>query len=251
MLERTQPHGSLRVTTAGKAVLQGGEVLGKPPGLIARTAAGKAPKHDAALFERLRALRARLAGERSLPPYVIFHDRSLIEMATYFPHTPDELGKIYGVGQRKVFEYGPHFLPIIQGYCIENEIKPVSKPTYGTSRSSPGTAQPRTDNIWKRFQAGESIAGIAADMDFTQSTILHHLQKAFEAGNPLREDGLKEAGQLSPLDEQRLMTAFEELGDAYLKPVFEALDGSVDYDRLRLWRLIFQIRSAGRAEGSH
>lgn len=244
LLERTQPHGSLRVTPAGKAVLQGGEVMGKPPGLIARAAAGKRPEHDAALFERLRALRARLAGERSLPPYVIFHDRSLIEMATYFPHTPDELGKIYGVGQRKVLEYAPHFLPVIQAYCKENEIQPVSKPTYGTSRSSSGSAQSRTDYIWKRFQAGESIADIAADMDFTQGTILHHLQKAFEAGNPLREDGLKEAGQLSPLDERRVMTAFEELGDAYLKPVFDALDGSVDYDQLRLWRLIFKVRVA-------
>lgn len=249
LLERTQPHGSLKVTAIGDAVLKGGEFWGALPGVAARVVRKSMPEYDPVLFERLRALRASLASERDLPAFVIFHDRTLIEMATYFPHTPDELGKIYGVGQRKVFEYGPHFLPVIQAYCRENQIQPVPKPAYGTPRSSSGSAQLRTDNIWKRFQSGESIADIAADMDFTQSTILYHLQKAFEAGKPLREDALKEAGQLSPRDEQQVMVAFEELGDTYLKPVFEALEGSVDYDQLRLWRLIFQIRSASRAAG--
>jgi len=246
LLERTQPHGSLRVTPAGKAVLQGGEVLGKPPGLIARAAAGKAPEHDAALFERLRTLRARLAGERSLPPYVIFQDRSLIEMATYFPHTPDELGKIYGVGQRKVLEYGPHFLPIIQTYCQENQIKPVSRTTNKPAKRQSISYQQRANFAWEQFQDGKSLADIAAELGSTQRTVLTYLRKAFETGKPLREDGLKEAGQLSPLDEQRVQAAFEELGDAYLKPVFEALNGCVDYDQLQLWRLIFQVRLASR-----
>jgi ATP-dependent DNA helicase RecQ len=249
LFERTQPHGSLKVTSAGKAVLQGGEVLGRLPGLRVRTATGKAPEHDAILFEGLRALRARLATERGLPPYIIFHDRSLIEMAAYFPHTPLELGKIYGVGQRKVAEYGPHFLPVIQAYCREHRIRPVPKPSPRTDRSASNSNQPRINYVWGRFQAGESLADIAADLDIRQETILYHLKKAFEAGKPLREDGLKEASQLSLEDEQRVMTAFEELGDAYLKPVFEALDGSVDYDQLNLWRLIFQVRMAKEAAG--
>jgi len=234
------------VTPAGKAVLQGGEVLGKPPGLIARAAVGKAPEHDAALFERLRTLRARLAGERSLPPYVIFQDRSLIEMATYFPHTPDELGKIYGVGQRKVLKYGPHFLPIIQTYCQENQIKPVSRTTNKPAKRQSISYQQRANFAWEQFQDGKSLADIAAELGSTQRTVLTYLRKAFETGKPLREDGLKEAGQLSPLDEQRVQAAFEELGDAYLKPVFEALNGCVDYDQLQLWRLIFQVRLASR-----
>lgn len=243
LLERTQLHGSLKVTPGGKEVLQGAEVLGTLPGLRARVTMPQAPEHDADLFDALRALRARLADERGLPPYIIFHDRSLIEMATYFPRTPEELGKIYGVGQRKVAEYGPHFLPVIQAYCRENEIQPVPERTFrpaGTSISG----QTRTDYVWEGFQAGESLAGIAADLDLTQGTILNHLKKAFEAGKPLRKDGLKGASQLSSDDEQRVMAAFEELGDTYLKPVFEALDGRVPYDQLHLWRLIFQVTVA-------
>jgi len=243
LLERIQPHGSLKVTVAGKAVLQGREVWGTLPGALAGAVTQEMPEHDAVLFARLRALRARLAGERGLPPYVIFHDRTLIEMATYFPQSPEALSQIYGVGQRKVEAYGPLFLPIIQTYCQENDIQPIPKPATRPLRGKSLSGQQRIAYVWEHFQAGESITAIAADLGFKTGTILNHLKKAHEAGKPLRVEGLKEASQLSPEEEQGVIAAFEELGDAYLKPVFEALGGRVSYDQLHLWRLIVQVRT--------
>jgi ATP-dependent DNA helicase RecQ len=69
----------------------------------------------AELFERLRALRKRLADERKVPAYVVFSDRSLQEMAVQKPRTPGRLLEIHGVGQKKLDEYGEVFLAEING----------------------------------------------------------------------------------------------------------------------------------------
>jgi ATP-dependent DNA helicase RecQ len=245
LLKRSRAHGSLKVTAEGRALLQDGEVWGILPGVIAGVATtGEAPEHAPALFEQLRSLRASLASERDLPPYVIFHDRALTEMATYFPRTPAELGQIHGVGQHKLEAYGPYFLPLIQAYCQENEVQPAQKAPLASPKRASTSGQQRTDYVWEQFQAGETIAAIAAELGFTQGTILNHLKKAHNARKPLRVDGLKEASQLSPEEEQHVMAAFDECGTDFLRPVFDALDQSVSYDELHLWRLIYQVTVA-------
>jgi ATP-dependent DNA helicase RecQ len=68
---------------------------------------------DRALFERLREVRLRLARGRGVPPYVIFHDTTLREMARLRPTTEAALRDIYGVGQRKAEDVGPAFIEAI------------------------------------------------------------------------------------------------------------------------------------------
>jgi ATP-dependent DNA helicase RecQ len=70
---------------------------------------------DRALFERLRALRRELARERGVPPYVIFHDTTLREMARIKPDSLASLRQVYGVGDRKAAELGEQFLSAIRG----------------------------------------------------------------------------------------------------------------------------------------
>ncbi|MBW7852547.1 MAG: DNA helicase RecQ [Rhodospirillales bacterium] len=82
---------------------------------VARAAAGAAAEllHDAAdraLFERLRALRLELAKAQGVPPYVIFHDATLVEMARRRPRSLPELGRLPGVGEAKLGRYGAAFL---------------------------------------------------------------------------------------------------------------------------------------------
>ena len=69
---------------------------------------------DRALFDTLKALRLRIAREQNLPPYVIFHDKTLIAMATRRPLYLDSLAQIPGVGQSKLQKYGQVFLDAIQ-----------------------------------------------------------------------------------------------------------------------------------------
>jgi ATP-dependent DNA helicase RecQ len=65
------------------------------------------------LFERLRALRKRLADEHGLPPYVVFHDATLREMAARRPLTLNEFAELSGVGQAKLARYGDQFIAVM------------------------------------------------------------------------------------------------------------------------------------------
>jgi ATP-dependent DNA helicase RecQ len=77
---------------------------------------------DEELFEILKALRKKVAKEKGFPPYVIFQDPSLDEMATIYPTSKEELARINGVGMGKVNKFGDVFMEAIQKYVKENDI---------------------------------------------------------------------------------------------------------------------------------
>lgn len=82
--------------------------------------------YDEKLFELLKTLRKKMAKEKDLPPYVIFQDPSLEEMATTYPTTKEELASVNGVGMGKVNKFGKEFLDLIQTYVDENDIETAS-----------------------------------------------------------------------------------------------------------------------------
>ncbi len=82
--------------------------------------------YDTALFELLKGLRKKIARQRELPPYVIFQDPSLEEMAITYPTTKEELGQINGVGQGKISKFGEPFIKAIKQYVEENDITTAS-----------------------------------------------------------------------------------------------------------------------------
>lgn len=82
--------------------------------------------YDEKLFELLKALRKKMAKDKDLPPYVIFQDPSLEEMATTYPTTKEELASVNGVGMGKVNKFGKEFLDLIQTYVDENDIETAS-----------------------------------------------------------------------------------------------------------------------------
>ena len=71
---------------------------------------------DRELFEALRAVRLTVARERRVPPYVVFHDRTLREMARLRPTTPGALMQVHGVGEQKAERFGGAFLDAIQSH---------------------------------------------------------------------------------------------------------------------------------------
>ena len=78
---------------------------------------------DAALFELLKALRKKIAKDKNVPPYVVFQDPSLEEMATTYPVTSQDLANINGVGLGKVQKFGKPFIDLIIKYVDDNEIE--------------------------------------------------------------------------------------------------------------------------------
>ncbi len=83
--------------------------------------------YDVKLFEILKTLRKKIAKEKNLPPYVIFQDPSLEEMATTYPTTKDDLAQVNGVGMGKVNKFGEEFIEVIQKYVDDNDIETANE----------------------------------------------------------------------------------------------------------------------------
>ncbi|MCM2465897.1 DNA helicase RecQ [Methanoculleus oceani] len=107
-----------------RAVLAGDLVVPltepRPEGVVAP----EADDYDEVLFLRLRRLRKVVADLDRVPPFVVFHDRSLKEMAKFYPGTGVALLRIYGVSEGKLQRYGRKFLDAIDKHCAEQGIGP-------------------------------------------------------------------------------------------------------------------------------
>ncbi|WP_294338020.1 DNA helicase RecQ [uncultured Sphingomonas sp.] len=117
---RANPHGGLEFGPAARAILKGEAdvTLVLPPKRERRRKGGAAEANPVGdpLFEALRERRRALAKEGGVPPYVIFHDSVLREMASVRPGTLDALSRISGVGARKLDAYGEAFLSTIREF---------------------------------------------------------------------------------------------------------------------------------------
>jgi ATP-dependent DNA helicase RecQ len=115
-------HGGLSISDAGRQFLREKPtlMLRVPPvaraerSKVSRSAASSTlPETDRALFQALREKRMEIAKAQNLPPYVIFHDKTLIELAAARPISRIEMAAVPGVGEAKLDRYGPAFLSVI------------------------------------------------------------------------------------------------------------------------------------------
>ena len=116
-------HGSLRLTEAARPVLRGEQILelrrDRKPEKKSRSKPERQEVRldqvDRPLWEALRARRRKLAEEQGVPPYVIFHDSTLLQMVQHRPGSLERMLQIEGVGKKKLERYGREFLAVLQG----------------------------------------------------------------------------------------------------------------------------------------
>lgn len=114
-------HGGLRMTDGALPILRDEATINLRRDSIRKAASSRpAPKalvneEDAPLLSALKAKRRALAEAAKAPAYIIFNDRTLIEMAETRPNTLDEMSRIGGVGAKKLASYGDAFLEVING----------------------------------------------------------------------------------------------------------------------------------------
>ena len=240
LLTKNIERGSIQLTDKGWAVLKGEQVWGIPveTQVHRHTHPDKTVEYDSVLFEELRAKRKELADTEGVPPYVIFFDRTLKEVATYFPQSKESFEKIHGIGQMKVEKYADNFLPIICTYCQQHELTERPKSTSRVGRSTTGLKS-RSQEVGERFQAGESIAELVQSYGIKRGTIIEHLSKYAKAGNPLPVERLHAESSLSDEIKNRVLEIFDELDPDYLKPVFDAFNETINYEELHLIRAIY------------
>ena len=146
-----------------------------------------APPYIKELFDELKTLRTKFAREEGMPPYIVFSDAALIEMASYLPQDESEMLKISGVGDVKMEKYGVDFLEAVQNYCEENnhdsriELKtPKRTRKKRVKRNSDGESTYSLS--LKMFRGGTTIEEIAKQREISSNTVETHLIKYIPSG---------------------------------------------------------------------
>ena len=196
-----------------------------------------------ALFDKLRALRKAIATEKNVPPYIIFGDKTLQQMAQVYPQSPESMLKITGVGKEKFAQFGEAFIHIIHTFALEHDL--VEQPIFAriTKPAASKTKSKVSDTIeetHRLFQQGLSLNEIATRRNLVIGTIAQHIEKLLETGVPLQLDG--ERLGLSDQALKDINDAFDKVGKWALTPVFNHLKEKYSYDEIRFARILSNIK---------
>jgi ATP-dependent DNA helicase RecQ len=239
-LQKTGEYNVLHVTPAGWRVLRGEET---PRLLKAAQRKQRESKReqvswegvDRELFEALRQFRRKKADERGHPPFVIFGDATLRELARNRPTTPQKLLTINGIGEKKCADFGPELLDEIAAYCRAHDLEmDVQAAIPRTSPAERPPAENRPASASRRragelFSQGKSIAEVAEILGRAHSTTRQYLLAHIHS-NRISDPG--EWIEAAVFEQVR--RAVEDVGTERLKPIFEALNGAVEYDQIHI-----------------
>ena len=197
--------GALRMTDAARPILRGESAITlrrdtidkAQPRLAVKTLVAEA---DAPLLSALKAKRRALAEAGGVPAYVIFPDRTLIEMAERRPATLDQMMGITGVGAKKLESYGKGFLAVITGEAAQS-MHPARRKLAGRDA---GHVYDRLAEVQVRLQKGEM--GTGKPLSLSSSA----LRKIAEA-RPSTLSDLDRVGDLGPQKIERFGEAFLEV----------------------------------------
>lgn len=238
--------GSLVITEKAKAVLAGNEnvfgILDRTDVSMAgeeriRTSNEVENEYNEELFEILRQKRKELADADDVPPYAIFPDTTLIEMAYYFPQSKDALEALYGVGSVKRDKFGDTFIGIIKTFTANHDIMERQKSLLKKVKKTRATEKHQI--VATSFNEGSSISLLAEEHGVKEVTILTHLKKFLDEGKELRLEGLLQATKLSDRQRDQVLKAFKKKGPLMLRPVYDELKKQVGYDELRIMQLYY------------
>ncbi len=189
--------------------------------------------YDKGLMQELKSLRLDMADRENVPAYAIVADNSLVELATYLPHSFDELKQIAGFGDYKVGRYGAGFLDVVKRYAKEHKLegkmhfkkaKPKSKPKEAASSISPSMR-----GTFQLFNEGLSIPEIVQQRNLALSTIEAHLAAFVGTG----ELDIYRVVPKNKLDE--IVGAIKTSGQAYAaKPIKDMLGDDYSYGEIKM-----------------
>jgi len=189
---------------------------------------------DPALFSMLKSLRQSVAEKNSLPPYVIFMDISLEQMATMYPVTMEELQNIQGVGVGKARRYGAEFCKLIKRYCDENEIERPEEQRFRTIAKKSAAKVKIINNIDLKM----SLDDIAKTQGLSFDELLDEIDAIVYSGTKLNIDYYID----EELDEEHVDDIYEYFREAETDSIDDALDefgGDYTEEEIRLVRIKF------------
>jgi ATP-dependent DNA helicase RecQ len=240
-----EEYGLLKITEKGHAFLkepynimvslnhQFDEEAGEDEEIAAEAQASA----DVVLVEMLKELRKKVAKEKNLPPFVIFLETSLEDMATQYPTTVQELEKIQGVSKGKAIRYGKQFVDVISKYVEENDIVKPDDFVMKSVVNKSGLKVFIIQNIDRKMP----LETIAKNKELTTSQLLDEMETIVASGTKLNLDYCLDE-ELDDYAQEEIMEYFKGCETSSLALAREELsDGDYTLEQLKLMRIKFLV----------
>ena len=189
---------------------------------------------DPELFAMLKSLRLKVAEKNEVPPYVVFQDTSLEQMATMYPITLDELQNIQGVGAGKAQRYGKPFIELIKQHCEENEIERPQELRVRTVANKSKLKVKIIQSIDREVPLDELAQALGLELD----DLLTEIETIVYSGMKLNIDYYVE----DVMDDEHIDDIFEYFRESDTDDLDEAMDELGEYyteEEVRLIRIKF------------
>jgi ATP-dependent DNA helicase RecQ len=198
-------------------------------------AGGKTAAADETLFSMLKDLRKKIAKQKSVPPFVVFQDPSLEDMAIQYPVNMEELKQIVGVGQGKAFRFGKEFVELIKNYVEENEIERPMDMVVKSVVNKSGLKVYLIQNIDRKIP----LEDLAKSKGISMGDVIGEIESIVSSGTKVNIDYYIE----DTIDEDKQEEVFDYFKSAETDSVEAALKelGEEDYteEEIRLMRIKF------------
>ncbi len=226
-------YGAFKLTEACRSVLRGEctvmlrkDIQTEKGGRSKREKRHLSNHEDNLIWNALRAKRRQIADDQDVPPYVIFHDATLMEMVESKPENHREMSQISGVGERKLALYADPFLAVIKAFNDDREDNLISTITETVAL----------------FRLGYTVKQVAQQRTLSVDTIYNHLAHALEQGDVVLTDVVDLSAQEIQLIED-VIVALPTVQKNSLKPVVEHFDGIYNLGVLRCIRANLQRKT--------
>ena len=232
-------YGSLLLTPQSAAVLKSQETVSfrRDPKPVKKSAtSNKAIEltgETLELFNALRSLRTDLAKEQSVPPYVIFHDATLKQMAEVVPQSLGAMNAISGVGKTKLERYGAAFLEVLQQY--EGSAPESASPVTSLPLEPAEDDLDTYEQTLQLVLVGHTLEEVASERNLKVRTVENHLAELVSRGQLTVEEATRLPREEITLIEQTFFDLSDE-EKPYLRPLFEKLEERYDYSVLKCVR---------------
>ena len=198
------------------------------------TAAKSTGTADEVLMGMLRDLRKKVAKKLGVPPFVVFQDPSLEDMALKYPITLDELSNVHGVGEGKAKKYGREFIDLIKKYVEDNDIiRPDDLVVKSTGANSANKLY-----IIQNIDRKLSLTDIASAKGLTMDALLKEMEQIVYSGTKLNIkywiDELLDDDQ-----QEEIYDYFMDSESDNIENALKEFDGDYDIDELRMMRIKF------------
>lgn len=238
-----ETYGTLKITDLGRAfqkqpetfMLVKEEEIGETDDdgelLLPKQGGGAA---DETLFNMLKELRLKTSKEKKIPPYVIFQDPAMEEMATQYPITIDELANVGGVGKGKAIKFGAPFIALIKRYVEDNNIERPVDFVVKSAVNKSGQKVQIIQNIDKRIPLPDIARGLGKDMN----GLLDELEAIVSSGTKINIKYFIDE-EIDEDSQSDIMDYFMQSETDSIEEAMDYFEGDFEEEPLRLMRIKF------------